>query len=94
LSKKGHRVDIVRELIDRILEASSREGSFTESMALEIERSFRHEFKGAECVISERPRRDVPADAVRADYLADKPVQEITATHGISRATLYRLLKK
>lgn len=88
------RVDVVRELIDRILAAASREGSFTESMVLEIERQFRRDYKGAECVVSERPRREVPAEAVRADYLADKPVNEITSTHGISRATMYRLLKR
>jgi len=88
------RVDVVRELIERILAASNREGSFTESMALEIERQFRHDYKGAECVISERPRRDVPAAAVQTDYLAGKPVEQITSTHGISRATMYRLLKK
>lgn len=87
-------MDIVRELIDRILEASTREGSFTESMALEIEQQFRHEFKGAECVISERPRRNVPPEAVQADYMSGKPVEQITSAHGISRATLYRLIKK
>ncbi len=88
------RVDVVRELLDRIVAASQREGVFTESMALEIERQFRHDYKGAECIVSERPRRDVPADAVRADYLAGKAVEEVTSKHGISRATMYRLLKR
>ena len=88
------RVDVVRELIDRILAASQREGSFTESMALEIERQFRHDYKGAECVVSERPRRELPVEVVKNDYLSGKPVEQIASAHGISRATMYRLLKK
>jgi len=89
-------VDLVRELIDRVLAASQREGSLTESIALEIERSFRHEYAGAECVIREHPRykSQQKCTAVVSDYLADMPVDRITTEHGISRATLYRYLKK
>ena len=48
------RVDPVRELIERILAASAREGGFTESIALEVERSFRHDYNGETCYIKER----------------------------------------
>lgn len=90
------RVDLVRDLIDRILEAAQREGSFTESVALEVERAFRRANAGATCVISEQPRykNAQKRAAVVSDYLADKPVEHITSAHGISRATLYRYLKK
>lgn len=90
------QVDVIRELIDRILAATQREGTFTESMALEIERSFRREFNGAECYVKERTETSIAArrEAVVSAYLADKPVEEITKHHGISRATLYRYLKK
>ena len=91
------KVDIVRELINRILEASAREGSFTESMALEVERAFRRDFKGFESrIISERPAT-YPAETrqtVVASYLEGQPVDQITRENGISRATLYRYLKK
>lgn len=89
------RVDIVRELINRILEASHREGSFTESMALEIERQFRFEYNGAECVISAEtkgPKAD--PKAVTDAYLKGHPVEQIAKENGISRATLYRYLKR
>jgi transcriptional regulator of acetoin/glycerol metabolism len=90
------RVDIVRELITRILEASSREGSFTESMALEVERAFRRDFKGCEGYIGERPASfpKTTQATVVAHYLEGRPIDQITQENGISRATLYRYLKK
>lgn len=92
--------DAIHDLITRLLAAAQREGSLTESLAIEVERQFRHDYKGAEIVISERPRRQITMSiaekqsAVVSDYLADKPVDEITRHHGISRATLYRYLKR
>lgn len=90
------KVDIVHELITRILEAAAREGSFTESVALEVERSFRRDFNGAECYIKERTEQTIARkqEAVVAHYLEGKPVDQITRENGISRATLYRYLKK
>lgn len=90
------RVDVVRELIDRLIEASGREGQLTESIALEVERSFRAEFKGETYEIYEKPRaQQAQRKAVIVDaYLKGQPVEQITQHHGISRATLYRYLKK
>lgn len=89
------RVDIVRELITRILEAYSREGSFTESMAIEIERQFRFEYNGAECVVSAADKGPkANPQAVTAAYLKGQPIDQITKENGISRATLYRYLKR
>lgn len=90
------KADAIRDLIDRLLAASQRDGSFTESVALEIERQWRHEYHGADIHVSYKPlsdRRAARAAPVR-DYLDGKPVGEITRHHGISRATLYRYLKK
>ncbi len=90
------RVDIIRELIDRLLEAAHREGSFTESMAREVERSFRSEYRGATCEVHETPRALLPEKqgAVVTAYLEGQPVSEITKHHNISRATMYRYLKR
>ena len=91
------KVDIVHELITRILEAAAREGGFTESVALDVERSFRRDYKGhVGGYIGERPATypDATKATVVAHYLEGKPVDQITRENGISRATLYRYLKK
>ena len=90
------RGDIVSELIARILEAGSREGSFTESCALEIERSFRQEFAGDEYYIASQSDAllEKKQKTAVAAYLQGKPTAAIAAENGISRATLYRYLKR
>lgn len=90
------QIDVVRELIDRILAASSREGTFTESMATEIERSFRRDFKGASFYVGERDKKtpESKKEIVVSQYLSGKPVETIAKENGISRATLYRCLKR
>jgi transcriptional regulator of acetoin/glycerol metabolism len=91
------RVDLVRELINRLIEASGREGTLTESIAREVERQFRHDYSGAECVISRRPlpdetrRQEIVRQALEAP---EKPMAEIASENGISRASLYRYLKR
>lgn len=88
--------DLIRELINRLLEAANREGSFTESVALEVERSFRRDFNGAECYVKERTEaRLAEKQAIVVDaYLQGQPVDQIVRENGISRATLYRYLKR
>ena len=89
------QVDLVRELITRLVDAAQREGTLTEAIALQIEVSFRQEYHGARCEISTRPRyRNVEEKGVVVrEYLGGEPVEHITKRHGISRATLYRYLK-
>ena len=89
------RVDIVRELIRRILEAASREGALTESIALEIERSFRREYAGSEYYVKKMNSPGAQArEQIVSDYMAGKPEKQIIANVGLSRATIYRHLKK
>ena len=90
------RVDMVRELIDRMLAASQRDGCLTEDIAIQIEQQFRRDYRGATCEIYESPRALLAQkqEVVISAYLAGHPVDEITRTHGVSRATLYRYLKK
>lgn len=91
------RVDIVRELIVRLLAASSREGSLTESIALEIERSFRQEFSGETFYVKKKSSHEIKQTkkTVVDAYLksSERPAQ-IAAENGVSRATLYRCLKR
>ena len=90
------KVDAVRELINRLIEAAHREGTFTESVALEVERQWRMKYRDTEINVSYRPladRQALRAPVVR-DYLDGKPIDELTRKHGISRATLYRYLKR
>lgn len=90
------KLDAVRDLIQRLLEAAHREGTFTESVALEVERQWRMEYRGTEISVSYKPLSDRAAGRHQpvADYLDGQPIDEITRRHGISRATLYRYLKK
>ena len=87
--------DAVRDLINRLLQASQREGSFSESLAIEIERQWRHDYHGAEIFVSTAPRPDeAKRQAAVKAYLAGEPIAQVTSKTGISRATLYRLLKR
>lgn len=89
------KTDIVRELIERLLEAAAREGTFTESVALEVERSFRRDYAGEAYYVKRLPieMRD-RQKAVTEAYLQGVPSEEIEEQNGISRATIYRYLKR
>lgn len=91
-----HNPDLIRELIDRLLAAADTEGGFTESVARSVEVQFRREFNGAECYVKERTGDTLEKKqaAVVDAYLRGKPVPEIVRENGISRATLYRYLKR
>ncbi len=94
--------DIIRWVIDRFL---AHDDSITQELALTIEREARAEWGGqridyvAKFCEADRPgrtrqaRQPLPEEAVR-DYLAGTPLPEITSRHGVSRATLYRGLKR
>lgn len=87
--------DIVSQLLDQVLELSSRSGgSFDENMALEIERQIRREYGGDEVYIhqhhSRAKRRQAALDEAKK---TGKPL-EAAKKHGISRASIYRLLNR
>lgn len=91
------KADAIRDLVQRLVDAAHREGTFTESVAIEIERQWRLENAGARVTISYRgdPRKTVKTvDSIRTEYLSNTPVEDIINRHGISRSTLYRYLKK
>lgn len=93
MSQQG---DLIRELIDRLLQAARREGQLTEDLARAVEQDFRRDFKGSDLYIGERPLSysDSTKQAVVNAYLEGRPVNQITSENGISRATLYRYLKR
>lgn len=87
--------DAIRDLINRMIAAASREGGFTECVALEVEKQWRMEYRGLEISVSSRPRpAERTKEAAVTDYLANMPINEVTERHGISRSSLYRYLKR
>lgn len=89
------RIDIAHELIRRLLEAAAREGTFTESIALQVERTFRQEYGGDEYYIKKLPAAMADKKAaITQAYLNGEPTDRIASEHGIDRATLYRYLKR
>lgn len=84
--------DIIRWVIDRML---AHDDSITQELALTVEREARIEWGGDTVYIGKTCAADVPdAQAVLQDYVQNTPVREITRRHGISRAALYRLVKR
>lgn len=91
------KVDIVRELIMRLLSAAHREGSLTESIALEVERSFRQEYAGEKFYVSKSSPVEIEQrqkSVVDAYLKSDASPEEVADENGVSRATMYRYLKR
>lgn len=86
--------DIVKDILVRVLEIAARgDGAFTESMAREIESQVRHEYGGTECYINKRPALDDRREKARVALDRGVPVKDVARSSGMSRATLYNLLK-
>jgi transcriptional regulator of acetoin/glycerol metabolism len=85
--------DLISDIMKRLLALCG--DSFSEAQALQIEEQLRQEYGGCEHWISPPPK--VPKQAKEkavTEYLEGKPINEVIAKNGISRATLYRHLKK
>lgn len=87
---KGEKLDIVRDILIRAMAAAP---SLTEEVALEIERSVRMDYGGNEVYVRKDMKNDVDKDAVVRTYV-DEGVEAARDRFGISRASLYRLLKR
>lgn len=95
------RKDIIKWIVDRML---AHDDSITQELALTIEREARAEWGGQRidyiakhCGQARAGRQGLPTEVRQAVYQAgvsDQSTASITAEHGISRATLYRLLKR
>lgn len=92
-------MDIVHEIIERakrrIAEAYGLPDEVADLLGL-VESEVKHDFGGEQVRIRQaRPDRDAKAAAVTQEYLrTDLPAEEIASRHGISRATMYRYLKR
>jgi Mor family transcriptional regulator len=84
--------DIIRDIIERLM---AHEASITEELALKVEHEARAHWGGqAPYVPKETKRQAHVRQKVFADALTAMPTAEVIKRHGISRRTLYRLLKK
>lgn len=83
-------MDLLTRMLERIQQI---EPSFTEQLALEIERQLRHEFGGEECRIYKRIPPDELAARVRARFNG-RNAGQIAHELGIHRVTVYRVLKR
>jgi DNA-binding NarL/FixJ family response regulator len=89
------RIDIVRELIERLIEATHRDGTLTEMAAREVERAFRQEYSGEAYYVKRLPVQMSDKQAsITAAYLQGESTEDIASENGISRRTLYRYLKR
>lgn len=87
MSRRSQK-DIIQWVIDRMLE---RHPGISAETAKQVEREARAEWGTTEVYIA-RGRAD--EETVRSEYAQNRPASEIAQRHGISRRTLYRMLKK
>lgn len=68
----------------------------TEQMAGDIEREIRERFGGRRIYVAGRKKHMNTAQRSRAyeDAVSNAPLDEVLERNGVSRATLYRLLKR
>lgn len=91
--------DLIRDLLDKVLAAVP---SFTREMASELEQQIRAEWGGEEIYVGKtttgrRGRPSIPIAVQQKAYIdgkTDVPTADLTRKHGISRSTLYRLMKR
>lgn len=91
------RPDIIRWVIDWMI---TNEQAVTEDLALRCERAARQEWGGQRidyvaktCEADRHARRESERKA-HADLLGAQPLDQISRTRGLSRATLYRLARR
>lgn len=89
MADKPESRDWVRELLRMVAEIQP---SFTEDMAEQIEWQFKQAAGGAEVYIQKPPNKRPTAEVIKA-YIDEGP-QVACSRFGMSRATLYRILKK
>lgn len=91
-------MDLVHELLaevkDRIAEKFGLPDEVADLLNL-IESDYKTRNKGVRNTVH-APGRDIDgkAEAVKRDYLANLPAEDIQSRHGISRRTMYNYIKR
>lgn len=82
------------DIVEVILRAAQAEGLDAEAARM-IEAMVRADYGGLRVRIPKKRKHPSAQERERAfaDGLSGMPTEEVTAKHGISRATLYRLMK-
>lgn len=85
--------DIVALVLQRVIEMSP---GFSKALAEQIEQEVKSKHGGQRLFVPKGSKRLTPEQrqALYADGLTNMPTSEITTKHKISRATLYREMKK
>lgn len=85
--------DIVTIMLQRVIAMAP---GFTAALARQVEQELRAEYGGMRVRIPKYGKRLTPEQRQAAfqDGLTGMPTHEVTAKHKISRATLYREMKK
>lgn len=86
--------DVLREFLERLIEACQQQDGFDEAVARSVERQLRHEYGGEQVLIRKDPDREARREAARQDLRRGLAVPEVQQKHGISRSSVYELLKK
>lgn len=86
--------DVLREFLERLIDACQQQEGFDEAVARSVERQIRHEYGGEQVLIRKDPDREARRMAARQDLQRGLSVPEVQEKHGIGRSTVYDLLKK
>lgn len=84
--------DIVDEILVKVQEIDD---GLTPEKALKIETAIRKAYGGSRVYVRQASKVEQQkiAEKVTRDYL-DGSVEQVTSKHGISRATMYRMIKR
>jgi hypothetical protein len=86
---------MAQDIVDYMLNEIKRVmPEISDQSLIEVEEKARHEFGGDEVYISKKSMTSAQKQKVVTEYLGGRPLREIQKDHGISRATLYRHLKR
>ena len=91
-----HSDDPLRDFLARLLAAIAKAegGGIDEGMAREIERQMRRDWAGSEPYIAADPDREARRRQAEAELARGRPVGLVARKTGMSRSTLYGLLKR
>jgi len=83
--------DLIRDILERVM----AEHGLTEAAALKIETEIRVAWGGERVFVAKDAKRQPHVrEKIVADFAAGLDIAQIERAHGISRRTIYRMLKR